>query len=232
MGWVVHLYTASGVLFAFLAALAIIAGDDRRAFLWLFAATVVDSTDGWLARLAQVRVRLPGFSGERLDDIVDYVTFVFLPALLLYHAGRLPEGWALLAASAMLLSSAWGFSRVDAKTADHFFTGFPSYWNVVAFYLYAANTSPTFNGILLLVLSILVFVPIGYIYPSRTPVLRLLTVGMCAVWGGVLLLLIVQLPEVSRPMLVLSLWFPAYYLVLSLILHRRRRSSDGQTTAV
>jgi len=226
VAWFAHFYTATGVIFAFLAALAIIDSDERSAFFWFFVATVVDSTDGWIARVARVRERTPGFIGERLDYIVDYLTFVFLPVLLLYQAGRLPEEWGFFVASVMLLSSALRFGFVNAKTEDHFFMGFPSYWNILAFYICAANTAPFFNGLLLIVFSALVFLPVGFVYPSRTPTLRPLTVVMCAAWGGVLLLLIFQLPEVSNSLLMFSLWFPTYYLVLSLVLYCKRRSSQ------
>ena len=87
-------------------------------------------------------------------------------------------------ASVVLLSSAYGFASTDAKTSDHFFTGFPSYWNIVALYLYVADLSPRVNAMILLVLSALVFVRIGYVYPSRTPVLRGLTVALGVVWGA------------------------------------------------
>ena len=94
----------------------------------------------------------PGFDGARLDDIVDYLTFVFVPMLMLYRAGTLPDGWGLGIAGAVLLSSAYGFASLDAKTDDYFFTGFPSYWNIVALYIHAARTPPAFNAALLLVL--------------------------------------------------------------------------------
>ncbi len=129
--WGVHAYTSSGAIAAFAGTLAVIAGDYRAAFLWMVAATIVDATDGVLARLARVKEMVPGFDGARLDDIVDYLTYVFLPVLLLYHAGDLPRGAAgFLTAAAVLLSSAYGFASLDAKTEDYFFTGFPSYWNI------------------------------------------------------------------------------------------------------
>ena len=105
MAWFAHFYTASGVIFAFLAALAIIYSDERSAFFGLFVATVVDSTDGWISRAARVRERTPDFSGERLDYIVAYLTFVFLSTLLLYQAGQLPKGWGFFVASAKFLVS-------------------------------------------------------------------------------------------------------------------------------
>src|SRR5262245_56189804 len=133
--WAVHAYTATGVVFAFLAARAVFAGDLRIAFIWLFVAVAVDSSDGSLARLARGHDLTPGFSGEKLDDVVDYLTFVFVPALIVWRADLVPAAWSTIVIAAMLLSSAYGFASADAKTADSFFTGFPSYWNVAALYL-------------------------------------------------------------------------------------------------
>lgn len=220
--WAVHAYTAFGAVAAFAMTAAVFAGEYRAAFLLMVAATAIDGTDGVLARWARVKELTPEFDGGRLDDIVDYLTFVFVPALLLYHAGMLPSGWAGLVVSAVLLSSAYGFSRLDAKTDDCFFTGFPSYWNIVALYLYAARMPRTVNAGVLLVLSALVFVRIGYVYPTRTPVLRGLTLALCAVWGAMVLLMILTLPDVPGLLLVGSLFFPLYYVVLSLVLNARR----------
>ena len=129
-------------------------------------------------------------------------------------------------AAAILLSSGYGFSRRDAKTTDHFFTGFPSYWNVVVFYLLVAGWASSANAAVLLVFVILVFVPIRYIYPSRMPVLRLFTNVAGAAWSALILLMLWQYPAVSRPIMWVSLAFPAYYFALSFRLHMRRR---GQT---
>jgi phosphatidylcholine synthase len=223
IAWVAHLYTASGLILGFLALLAVSAQDFRAAFLWLFAAVLVDATDGWLARRLRVEERLPSFNGARLDDIVDYVTYVFVPAYLLYRAATLPESMALATIGAMLLSSAYAFAREDAKTADHFFTGFPSYWNIVAFYVYAAGLAAWINAVVLLAGCALIFVRTTYVYPSRMPALRAVTIGLGAVWGAALLWLIRALPTRYPHLLRLSLLFPAYYVVVSLILHGRRR---------
>jgi len=221
--WLVHIYTASGALAAFFGTLAVVDYRYRDAFLWMAFATLVDATDGVLARAAQVKRVLPGFDGARLDDIVDYLTFVFLPVLLLHHSGALPDGWGAAVASIVLLSSAYGFASNDAKTDDYFFTGFPSYWNIVALYLHAAALAPAVNAAILLVLSILVFVRIGYVYPSRTPVLRGLTIALGCVWAVMMIALILTLPEVPPSLLAGSLFFPVYYTVLSLGLHGKRR---------
>ena len=222
--WCVHAYTASGAIAGFAGTLAVIAGDYRAAFLWMVAATFVDATDGVFARLARVKDVLPGFDGARLDDIVDYLTYVFLPILLLYHAGDLPRGAAGLAvAGAVLLSSAYGFASLDAKTEDYYFTGFPSYWNIVALYLHVARFGPAVNAAVLVVLVVLVFVRIGYVYPSRTPVLRGLTVALGAVWAVMVVAMVLAMPDVPAWLWIGSLFFPVYYVMLSLALHARRR---------
>jgi phosphatidylcholine synthase len=223
----VHAYTASGGLLAFLATLAIFAGRFRTAFLWLFTATLVDATDGWLARRVRVGDRLPQFSGQKLDDLIDYLTFVFVPALLLWRADLLPSQGGFGIVAAILLSSAYAFARDDAKTSDHFFTGFPSYWNVLALYLFVAGLTPAANGIILLALAALVFVPIRYIYPTRTRVLRPLTLTLTALWAAAILAIILSLPHPSAALVALSLLYPAYYTVLSFVLQARRYRSNS-----
>jgi phosphatidylcholine synthase len=227
--WLVHLYTASGALAAFFGTLAVVGSRYREAFLWMAFATFVDATDGLFARAADVKRVLPGFDGARLDDIVDYLTFVFLPVLLLQHAGALPGRWGLAVAAVVLLSSAYGFASLDAKTDDHFFTGFPSYWNIVALYLYAASMPPVVNAVILLVLSLLVFVRIGYVYPSRTPALRALTVALGIVWAVMMIAIILMLPSPPRLLLLASLFFPVYYTVLSFALQSRRTREPLRT---
>jgi phosphatidylcholine synthase len=219
----VHAYTATGAIFAFAGVVAVVHGRFRDAFLMMVAATFVDATDGVLARLARVKDLAPTLDGARLDDIVDYLTFVFLPILLLFQAGDLPAGWAWAPVAAVLLSSAYGFASTDAKTEDYFFTGFPSYWNIVALYLHAAGMAPAVNAGILLALAAMVFVRIGYVYPSRTPILRGLTNGLSAIWGLMVLAIVATLPDVPRGLLVGSLFFPLYYTVLSFVLNARRR---------
>ncbi len=221
--WAVHAYTATGALLGFLALLAIVQHDARAAFLWLFAATIVDATDGWMARRVEVRTYAAALDGARLDDIVDYLTFVFLPAFFVYHFQMLPIGWGALAVAAVLLSSAFGFTAVDAKTPDYFFTGFPSYWNIAVLYLFALHATPAVTAAVLIALAVLVFVRIGYIYPTRTPAWRSVTVLLCIVWGAMVLAVTVMLPDPPEPLVIASLFFPVYYLVLSLVLQRRRR---------
>ena len=225
--WLAHLFTATGVVLAFLAATSVIDHDYRTAFFWLGLQIVVDSVDGVLARAARVSEKLPWFDGAKLDDIIDYLTYVFVPALLVWRALLVPEDWTLIVAGAMLLSSAYGFNRTDAKTADHFFTGFPSYWNLVVFYLMIAGWPKAVNAAILLALAALVFVPIRYIYPSRTPVLRWQTNLFGIIWGALLVAMLWQFPLVSRPLFWGSFAFPVYYAGLSLVLQWQNRPDSG-----
>lgn len=224
--WLVHLFTASGAVCAFLSLLAGTAGRLREAFLWLVLSTVIDAVDGGLARLARVKERTPHFNGTHLDDIVDYLTFVFVPAALLVQNGLVPAGAIGVAvAAAILLSSAIAFCQEDAKTSDYFFTGFPSYWNIVVLYLAALRWSPAANAAVLLAFVALVFVRIGYIYPSRTPQFRVLTVTLGIVWGVAIVAIIWLLPAPPPWLVYGSLAYPVYYAALSLYLDQRRRNS-------
>ena len=224
--WAVHVFTATGAICAFLSLMAGIDGRLREAFLWLVLSTVIDAVDGALARLARVKERTPHFNGNRLDDIVDYLTFVFVPAALLVRNGLLPEGGIGLAVvAAILLSSAIAFCREDAKTDDYFFTGFPSYWNIVVLYLAALRWSPAANAAVLLAFVALVFVRIGYIYPSRTPQFRVLTVTLGIVWGIAIVAMIWLLPAPPPALVYGSLSYPVYYALLSLYLHQQREKN-------
>jgi phosphatidylcholine synthase len=221
MAWLAHLYTALGAVVALAATVAVFEARFRDVFLLLSLAVFIDSTDGWLARALRVRERLPGYDGARLDDIVDYLTYVFVPVLLVVEARLLPEGWGLAVGALVLLASAYGFGQSEAKiaTTDHFFTGFPSYWNIVAFYLFVLRLPVAVNAAVLTVLALLVFVPIRYVYPSRTRTLRPATLVLGAVWGAAMLMAMWQLPATTGPWLMLSLIFPIYYTGLSLYLH-------------
>jgi phosphatidylcholine synthase len=231
MPWLAHLYTALGAVLALAATFAVFEGRFREVFLLLGVATFVDTTDGWLARALRVKERLPGYDGARLDDIVDYLTYVFVPVLLIVRADLLPSGWAFAVGALVLLASAYGFGQAEAKvnTTDHFFTGFPSYWNIVAVYLYVWHLPATVNALLLTVLAVLVFVPIRYVYPSRTTVLRVPTLVLGAIWGVLVVVAIWRLPATDGVWLPLSLAFPVYYALLSVYLHARDQSDKIST---
>jgi len=145
-----------------------------------------------------------------------------VPSFLLLRAQLVPEQDALWLAALPVLSSAYGFCQRDAKTADHFFLGFPSYWNIIFFYFFMLRTPLWINAFLIIALSILVFVPLRFIYPSRAPRFRYQTNLFGALWGGMVLYLIYRLPNPPLWLLLASLIFPAYYTTLSLWLELRR----------
>ncbi len=218
----VHLYTASGAVLALLILVAAYNGNAVQALWLMLAALLIDSTDGLLARRLRVSEALPSFDGARLDDIVDYITYVFAPMILLWSIGYLPEGvYGLALAALPLLASSYQFCRVDAKTDDHFFLGFPSYFNVVVFYAIVFDLSPGAVAAVILVCSVLVFVPIRYVYPTRTAAFRRFSLLLTTLWllsYGVILL---QMPEPEPLILGFSIFYLVYYLGLSLYLNIR-----------
>jgi phosphatidylcholine synthase len=220
--WLVHLYSALGAVIAFIAILFIEQLRFQEAFFLMALAVAIDASDGTLARAARVKELLPNFDGDRLEDIIDYFNYVVVPCLLLIRANLLPPQDALWLAAFPLVASAYGFCQKAAKTADHFFLGFPSYWNVVALYLYVLGAPLWVNAFLILALSILVFVPIRYVYPSRSPYLRSLTNALGILWGIAIMAMIYWLPEPPREIIFASLIFPIYYVCLSLWLELRR----------
>jgi len=220
IAWSVHFYTAIGAVVGLLALDAVSRDQFGTAFDWMVLAFILDATDGTMARRARVKEVVPEFDGARLDDIVDYLNYVFVPVFLAVQANLLPAGWfGIVIASMPLLASGYGFCQAGAKTPDHFFTGFPSYWNIVVFYLYVLAAPLWFNVAVLVILSVLVFVPIRYLYPSRGTKFRKRTYLLALLWGVAVIWLLFQFPSPSRFLAMISLAFPAYYMGASLKLH-------------
>ena len=165
--WAVHLFTASGVV---LALFALMAAEEERwldAFRWLFAALVVDGVDGTFARAARVQERLPRIDGAVLDLIIDYLTYVLIPALIIWRAGMLPEPLAFPLAAAILVSALYVFARRDMKTADGYFRGFPGLWNVVALYFVLLPPAPVVAALIVVAFIVLTFAPVHVPHPFR-----------------------------------------------------------------
>jgi phosphatidylcholine synthase len=219
LAWSVHLYTALGAVVALEAMVSTVRGDVRGAFLWMAVALAIDSSDGTLARAARVKEVVPTYDGSKLDDIIDYLNYVFVPIFFAVETNLLPPAYAGFVAALPLLASAYGFCQSAAKTADFFFTGFPSYWNITVFYMYVLEGPPIANAVVLAALSLLVFVPIGYLYPSRQPFLRPLTITLGVAWAVVAIVAVLWLPERSPALLYVSLAYPIYYFVLSFYLY-------------
>ena len=219
--WAVHLYTASGLLFAALAAIEICVPqpEPKRVLLWLFIAVLVDATDGPLARRFSVKTVLPQIDGRKIDDIVDYLTFTFLPLLLIARMGWVPAP-VLLYVVPPMIASVLGFANSGAKDEERgFFLGFPSYWNVVALYagIVDAWIGVWPNAILLLVLAVLTVAPVGFIYPNLAPPRwKLLIMGGALVWAVMLLAMLPQYPSPPMWLVAASLIYPAIYTAVSL----------------
>ncbi len=180
----VHAFTASGSICALLAALAMLDKAWTAAFAWLGLALLIDGIDGTFARLARVERHLPRFSGERLDMIVDYTTYVFVPVLMLLQSGILSGITGFLAGAVILMSSLYHFCDTQSKTDDHYFVGFPAIWNLVAFYLFAFALPSWLALLVIAVCAGLTFVPMRWLHPMR--VRRLIVVNGIAtlVWSA------------------------------------------------
>ncbi len=224
LAWGVHLYTATGLALAALIAVLLVQGGPgafRWSFILMALATFIDATDGTLARKIRIKEVIPGFDGRRLDDITDFLTYSFLPLLLIWRANLLPSGteWCLVVP---LLASAYGFCQCSVKTDDGYFLGFPSLWNVVAFYLYALQVPGWTSLAVVITLSLLTFVPSRYLYPSQPGKLNVVHNVLAAGWVVMCCWILYGLPDhetlrataggPGRPVTQASLFFPVFYM--------------------
>ncbi len=231
--WLVHLYTALGLVAAAVMAVLIVHGGDRS-FRWTFVlmmlATAIDATDGWLARRARVKEVLPGFDGRALDNLIDFHTYTSLPLLLLWRASVLPDNLAWLL-FLPLLSSAYGYSQVNAKTDDGFFLGFPSYWDVIAFYLYFLHLPAWASAIIIVTFAGLTFVRTPYLYATQGgPFARVINVG-AVIWFILLGLAIFGRVGEPRTLATVSMIYPLIYLALSVVVTLRFRARSRMTSS-
>lgn len=217
----VHVFTAFGIVCALFATHAVIEGDIRRVFVWLAIALVIDAVDGTMARRVNVTAQLPRFSGERLDLVIDYVTYVFVPVLALLHARHLEGTAGTLLASGILLSSLFHFSDLNSKTKDNCFVGFPAIWNIFAFYIFALAPPGWVTMIATATGIAATFVPMPWIHPLRVTALRPLTLaitGLASVAGTVTLVQDFPASPLSKVILIAA---AAYYAGLAIVWWRR-----------
>ena len=163
----VHVFTSLGSVCALFATLAVLDRAYELVFVWLSVALVIDAVDGAMARAVDIETHVPRFSGERLDLVIDYLTYVFVPVLALLRAEILAGWLGHLVAGLILLSSLYHFADTDSKADDNCFVGFPAVWNIVAFCLFAWGTPPLAAAMISLVLVALAFVPMHWIHPMR-----------------------------------------------------------------
>ncbi|MCA3247916.1 MAG: CDP-alcohol phosphatidyltransferase family protein [Tagaea sp.] len=206
--WAVHALTASGAVIGLLALIAVIEGDAREAFLWLGLALIVDGIDGPFARKFDVAERLPRFDGALLDLVVDYLTYVVVPAVLLWQFNYFGDGWiASAAAGWILFSSLYIFANLDLKTEDNYFVGFPAIWNVVALYFYILGTPVWFNLLATAILGAFSFTKVKSIHPLRVRDWRAVTLAASAAWVGTATWLLWFAPATNHA--VLAVWLAA-----------------------
>ena len=218
LAWSVHLFTATGAVWGLLTILAIFEENWRMVIIWIMIAMFVDGFDGMLARWFRVKEYADQVDGALLDNIIDYLNFVVVAALMLIKApDLLPPGFAMAGAVSILLTSAYQFTQVDAKTDDksYFFKGFPSYWNFLVLYMMLLGLNPWINLTLLVICNVLVFVPVKYLYPSRNTRLRRLTLGLTYLYAAIGVWGLMQYPSVPQWVMWISLVYVVYYALLS-----------------
>jgi phosphatidylcholine synthase len=179
----VHILTASGAALGLLALMAAVDRDWPLMFLWLGLALIVDSLDGTAARQQRVAERLPRWSGDTLDLVVDFTTYVLVPAFAIAASGLLPEGAGVPAAVVIVIASALYFADRNMKMADNSFRGFPALWNIAAFYLFIVRPEPWVGVAVIAALVVLTFVPVPFIHPFRVRRLRALSVVLLVLWS-------------------------------------------------
>ena len=207
----VHVFTACGVALAFLA-LVLATGEHWAAmFFCLGLALIVDGADGPLAREFKVAEVLPRWSGETLDLVVDFTTYVFVPAYAIAASGQLPKALAVPAGIVVVITGALYFADRNMKTADNYFRGFPGLWNLAAFYLYLLEPPEWASAAMIGVLSVLTFLPIKFLHPLRVRRLRAVNITLLAAWVVLAFVAVVSNlspgPYVIWPLVAIALYF-------------------------
>jgi phosphatidylcholine synthase len=207
--WCTHAFTASGVVFGLLAVSAVEQRNWQAVLFWLFIALIIDGIDGPVARKIDIKTVLPRFDGSTLDLLVDYFTFVIVPALMLYRSELLPEPIRFIAAAAVLMSALHHYCNLDIKTEDGYFVGFPAFWNITVFYLYRFPQDPWIATAIVFLLCALTFVPVKVVHPLRVKKFRTMSIFIVLLW---LALVVIAL---ARPNLRGDWWFFACMLPLA-----------------
>jgi phosphatidylcholine synthase len=213
----VHVFTASGAALALGALIYAVRGQWTAMFVCLGIALIVDGVDGTFARAFRVADLLPRWSGDVLDLVVDFTTYVFVPAYALAASGLLPESLALAAAMLIVVTGALYFADNRMKTADNYFRGFPALWNAAAFYLFLLRPSPWIAAATIMVLAVLTFVPFKFLHPMRVKRLRGLNVAALIAWSLLALVAVLRDlepgPWVAAGLVVIGLYFIAIGLL-------------------
>ena len=207
--WAVHGFTASGAVLGFLAIISILNNDLVGAFLWLGLALLIDGIDGSLARKIGVMDKTPNIDGSTLDNVIDYLNYVIIPALMIYWFQMVPNGWEIILPAGMFAVSLYTFANMNMKTNDYYFSGFPAVWNIVVLYFYILNTHPIINVIIILLLFIFTFIPIKFVHPLRVKKIRNLTIFCTVLWSATTLKLVTTNSDINlfaEQKIVLLIW--------------------------
>ena len=221
----VHVFTAAGAALALAALVYAVRGQWTAMFLCLGIALIVDGVDGTIARRVRVAELLPRWSGDVLDLVVDFTTYVFVPAYAIAAGGLLPDLLALPAGMLIVITSALYFADLKMKTADNYFRGFPTLWNAAAFYLFLLRPPPWLAAAIVVALAALTFVPFKFIHPMRVTRLRALNIAALVAWSVLALVALRRDlepgPWVAGGMVVIGLYFVAVGLIDQLSKHDR-----------
>lgn len=213
----IHVFTATGAGLAFLAMVLAAGGHWAAMFFTLGVALVVDAIDGPLARTFKVADVLPRWSGDTLDLVIDYLTYVFVPAYAIAASGLLPDTLALVSGVVVCMTGALYFADRNMKTDDNYFRGFPGLWNLAAFYLYILQPSEWVAAASVFGLAALCFVPVKFLHPFRVKHWRPFNVALLAVWAMLAFLAVIANlapgPYVTIPLCVIAIYFFAVGLL-------------------
>jgi len=179
----VHILTASGSFMAFLALVAAAEGRFVDLWWWLGVAMLIDGIDGPIARKLNVKEVLPNWSGTMLDNVIDYVTYVLIPAFALYQSGMIGEPLSFVAAGLIVVSSAIYYADMGMKTDENFFSGFPVVWNMLVFTLFVISASETVAFLIVLAAVVMTFLPINFLHPVRVARLRTVNLAIFTLWS-------------------------------------------------
>lgn len=230
VAWAVHAFTTCGIVLGFLALVAVLKNDPVAAFMWLGLALFVDGIDGTLARKARVLEYTPNVDGRTLDNVIDFFTYVAVPALMVYwfnmtpvpNAWFVPQTWSLISAAAIMAVSCYTFANVGMKSGDYYFVGFPALWNVVVLYFFVLQTGWAVNFVTILLLSVLTFIPIKFVHPLRVTDWREITIPLTVLWAALSLSLTIAAKDRSTwgdvEQIELWVWLAAsgYFAAISL----------------
>jgi len=220
--WSVHVFTASGLLSAFMALVAIDNGDWKACWLWLVLCLVIDGVDGTFARMANVRAVLPQIEGKYIDYVIDFATYAIIPAFFFYKVEMTSESLMPFAIAVMLLSAALYYGKADMTGGEAYFVGFPVLWNMVVFLLFfVVDLSSFWNFMVVIFFGVLHFIPLKYAYPSQAKRFfwgHILFAILAGVGAMTILLYYPAVPDWSRYLvLIVMIWFLLMAIVETLI---------------